>query len=137
MIKNKIWIAATLMTLGLFSIVLYTYSFIRFHSGFDLGFLIFGVAPFAYSLYEFTAIKKKRELELEKQVMKLAMEHEHLLTVAEISLYTDLSVKEAERILEGLRKKELVRIKVADNGTWVYEFEPMLTREQKMTAERI
>ncbi|WDH81159.1 hypothetical protein [Paenibacillus urinalis] len=137
MSNSRTWIAVTLVALGLFSIVLYTYSFVAMQSGFDLGFVLFGAAPLAYGLYELSSMKKRRELNLEKELMKLAMKHEYLLTIPEISLYTDLHSKEAEQIIASLRKKGLVKIKVAENGTWVYEFEPLLTKEQKMTAERV
>ncbi|MEF3352677.1 ArsR family transcriptional regulator [Paenibacillus sp. GYB006] len=74
---------------------------------------------------------------MEKQLLMLAMEQDQLLTISEIVLYTEMDQKTAEQVLEELRKKGLVKIKVADNGVWVYEFEPLLTKEQKLSAERV
>ncbi|WP_211744918.1 hypothetical protein [Paenibacillus sp. Marseille-Q4541] len=135
--NSKVWIVWTLIGLGLFSIVLYIYSFFVYHSGLDFGFLIFGILPISWGLYEQSRMKKNKNIRMEKQLLKLSMEHDHLLTISEIVLYTDLDQKTAEQVLDELRKKGLVKIKVADNGIWVYEFEPLLTTEQKLSAERV
>lgn len=135
--NSKAWILWTLIGLGLFSIVLYIYSCIVYHSGLDLGFLIFGILPLSWGLYEQSRMKKTKNRRMEKQLLQLAMERDQLLTISEIVLYTEMDQKTAEQVLDELRKKGLVKIKVADNGVWVYEFEPLLTKEQKLLAERV
>ncbi|MBD7968126.1 hypothetical protein [Paenibacillus gallinarum] len=135
--NSKVWILWTLISLGLFSIVLYIYSFIVYHSGLDFGFLIFGVLPLSMGLYEQSRMKKTKNRRMEKQLLRLAMEHDQMLTISEIVLYTEMDQKTAEQVLDELRIKGLVKIKVADNGVWVYEFEPLLTKEQKLSAERV
>lgn len=117
--------------------MLYIYSFVIDYAFFDFGFFLFGILPLGLGLYEQSRRNKVKSIRVEKELFKLAMEHDRLLTISEIILYSELDQHTAEQALDELRRRGLVKIKVAENGIWVYEFEPLLSKEQKILAERV
>lgn len=73
----------------------------------------------------------------EKIVLRIAAQNQGLVTPMEIAIASDLSMDEASRILEDMRKKGYASLRVADNGSYVYEIEGLLSMQQKKDSERL
>lgn len=73
----------------------------------------------------------------EKDTLKLAARRSGYLTAVDLTLYSDMTLKESERMLERLKSQGVCSLRVAGNGTFVYEFESILTYEEKRQSERV
>ncbi|TMV52959.1 hypothetical protein FE783_01880 [Paenibacillus mesophilus] len=73
----------------------------------------------------------------EKIVLRVAARNQGFVTPMEVVLESNLSLEEAGDILEKLRKKGYASLRVADNGTYVYELNGLLTPQQKRDSERL
>ncbi|WP_146259662.1 hypothetical protein [Paenibacillus dendritiformis] len=73
----------------------------------------------------------------EKDTLKLAARRSGYLTAVDLTLYSDMTLKESERMLERLKSQGVCSLRVADNGTFVYEFDSILTYEEKRQLERV
>jgi hypothetical protein len=73
----------------------------------------------------------------EKTVLKIAAEHEGLVTASEVVMNSELSIDESTELLEQMREKGLAALRVADNGTYVYEFTSLMDRKRKKESERV
>lgn len=73
----------------------------------------------------------------EKDTIKLAVRRSGYLTAVDLTLYSDMTLKESERMLERLKSQGVCSLRVADNGTFVYEFDSILTYEEKRQSERV
>lgn len=80
--------------------------------------------------------KRKRDL-FENQVLKLVHELGGRMTAAELAMSTSLSLTEAANLLEQYRKRGIVTVKIAENGTFVFHFEGIVTEKQKRHAEGV
>ncbi|WP_143100995.1 hypothetical protein [Paenibacillus sp. 1_12] len=69
--------------------------------------------------------------DLEKQLLKLAYTHGGVLTVIDVSLHTDMVLEEAQEALEYMVKHSHANIKIAQNGTVLYQFRGILTDQEK------
>lgn len=73
----------------------------------------------------------------EKDTIKLASRRSGYLTAVDLTLYSDMTLKESELMLERLKSQGICALRVAGNGTFVYEFESILTYEEKRQSERV
>ena len=65
---------------------------------------------------------------LEGRIFRAAYKHEGRLTVSDIVLETDLGLKEAEEVINGMVDGTHVRMEVEDSGLVVYEFPEIISR---------
>ena len=64
----------------------------------------------------------------EGEIFRLADEMKGRLTVSDIVLETDLSIREAEDVINGMVDGTHVRMEVEDNGLVLYEFPEIISR---------
>ncbi|MBD2860959.1 hypothetical protein [Paenibacillus oceani] len=89
------------------------------------------------------ARQQQRQAELdiretaEKIVLQIAVRNEGLITPMEVVLASDMNLEEAGEMLEQLRKKGYAKLRVAENGSYVYELNGPLTPQQKRKAEKL
>jgi hypothetical protein len=79
-------------------------------------------APAAKKLGE-----KERAAESERSVLKIARDRAGRLTPSLVALDCDMSVEEAELILDGLAKKGHASMRVRDDGRVEYEFSEFMS----------
>jgi len=93
-------------------------------------------------LYDDTATKTAAEPahesdhQIEKDILRLAVKKDGYLTATDLALNLDLTLEESTQILNDMRDNNYCVLRVADNGTYVYQFE-FLSDEQKKTSERV
>ncbi len=66
--------------------------------------------------------RRRRPEESEREVLRLARSHGGVLTPSLVALESDLSIAEAEKILEGLAARGHSSVEVRANGRIEYEF---------------
>lgn len=69
-----------------------------------------------------------RSRSIEGRIFRAALKHTGRLTISDIVLETDLSIREAEEVINGMVDSTHVRMEVADDGLVVYEFPEILSR---------
>jgi hypothetical protein len=67
---------------------------------------------------------------IEGRIFRAAYKHKGRLTVSDIVLETDLSIKAAEEVINGMVDGTHVRMEVEDSGLVVYEFPEIISRFQ-------
>ncbi len=72
-----------------------------------------------------------RSRSIENRIFRAAFKHEGRLTVSDIVLETDLGIREAEEVINGMVDGTHVRMEVEDNGLVVYEFPEIISRFEK------
>ncbi|CAH0119359.1 hypothetical protein PAE9249_01859 [Paenibacillus sp. CECT 9249] len=73
--------------------------------------------------------------ENERLILQIAAKHKGYVTPADIALRTDLSLEAAKGYLDYLKRKGFARLRIADNGSYVYQFTDLLSEEDKKNAE--
>ncbi|WP_258205291.1 hypothetical protein [Paenibacillus radicibacter] len=73
----------------------------------------------------------------EKEIIRIAVNKKGLVTPTDVAMSTELSLEHAKKYLEYLKESGFVRLKIANNGTYVYEFMGILTEDEKKKAEAI
>jgi hypothetical protein len=68
---------------------------------------------------------------MESRIFRAAFKNEGRLTVSDIVLETDLGIREAEEVINGMVDGTHVRMEVEDNGLVVYEFPEIISRFEK------
>jgi hypothetical protein len=69
-----------------------------------------------------------RSRSIEGRIFRAAYKHRGKLTISDIVLETDLGIKEAEEVINGMVDGTHVRMEVEDNGLVVYEFPEIISR---------
>lgn len=104
-------------------------------------FIMLGIIPFLFgACLCFLSIrrgKKRRADEMENKVLQLAAQSGGSLTAAELAMHTNLSVQQAKTILEAFTDQKVAYLTLSDNGTYVYKFEGLISREEKEAAESL
>ncbi|MDF2719312.1 MAG: hypothetical protein K0R28_6237 [Paenibacillus sp.] len=88
-------------------------------------------------LHERQHIERQDRESAEKIVLRVAARNQGFVTPMEVVLDSDLSLEEAGDILEQLRKKGYAKLRVAENGSYVYQIDGLLTPQQKRDSERL
>ncbi|WP_374016636.1 hypothetical protein ABU162_20600 [Paenibacillus thiaminolyticus] len=83
------------------------------------------------------ALMNEKIRQAEENTIKLAARRSGYLTAVDLTLYSDMTLKESERMLDRLKSQGACSLRVADNGTFVYEFESILSYEEKRQSERV
>lgn len=130
-------IALILISYGCLVTVIYGVAALEYEVSVGLGWTLNGLVPTLVGYGLWRKARKIRQSDLKKSILRLARQHANLLTAADVALETELDMGEAERQLEVMRANGLMRLKVADNGTWVYECSSLLTMEEKRKAESL
>jgi hypothetical protein len=65
---------------------------------------------------------------IESRIFRAAFKHRGRLTVSDIVLETDLGIREAEEVINGMVDGTHVRMEVQDSGLVVYEFPEIISR---------
>ncbi|MCE5170606.1 hypothetical protein LQV63_14920 [Paenibacillus profundus] len=81
--------------------------------------------------------RRRKQEELESATLVLAASHGGRLTPAELAMYTRISVQKASSLLEHFVKQKAAILKIADNGTYVYEFDGLLNDREKAEAQSL
>ena len=69
-----------------------------------------------------------RSRSIQNRIFRAAYNHKGRLTVSDIVLETDLSIREAEDVINGMVDGTHVRMEVQDNGLVLYEFPEIISR---------
>lgn len=72
--------------------------------------------------------KKKSVASSEKQILRAAKEENGIVTPALIALKTELSIQEAEKMLDDMARNGYTVMQVRDNGRIEYEFPEFMSR---------
>jgi hypothetical protein len=67
---------------------------------------------------------------IEGRIFRAALKYSGRLTVSDIVLETDLSIREAEETINGMVDGIHVRMEVGDDGLVVYEFPEIISRSE-------
>ncbi|MDO7904982.1 hypothetical protein Q5741_00975 [Paenibacillus sp. JX-17] len=135
--ESKRWIIWLTVGFGWFVLVLYTFAAIQYQIYFDMGLIFFGFIPVVGGHVAWILHRKNSAVYAQRHILQFAREQGYLLTAAEVALLIPMDIEQASKALEQLRRQGMARLKVAENGVWVYEIEPLLTYEQKLAAERV
>ncbi|MEK3787642.1 hypothetical protein [Paenibacillus sp. FSL K6-1230] len=130
-------IALVLLSYGCLVTVIYGIAALEYEVSVGLGWTLNGLVPALVGYGLWRKARQARQADLQKTILRLAKQHDNLLTAADVALETELDMGEAEQQLEVMRTNGLMRLKVADNGTWVYECSSLLTMEEKRRAESL
>ena len=76
--------------------------------------------------FDFSPFTKSRGIE--NRIFRAALKHKGRLTISDIVLETDLGIREAEEVVNGMVDGTHVRMEVEDNGLVVYEFPEIISR---------
>ena len=76
----------------------------------------------------FTFSRQPGSRSIENRIFRAAFKHSGRLTVSDIVLETDLGIREAEEVINGMVDGTHVRMEVEDNGLVVYEFPEIISR---------
>lgn len=66
----------------------------------------------------------------QNKIMKLAFNNGGILTVSDVVLATDLSIKQAEEMLNNMVDGYRVKMEVKDSGVIVYEFTELINKKE-------
>jgi hypothetical protein len=72
-----------------------------------------------------------RSRSIEGRIFRAALKHSGRLTISDIVLETDLSIREAEETINGMVDGTHVRMEVEEDGLVVYEFPEIISRFEK------
>lgn len=73
----------------------------------------------------------------EKIILRIAARNQGFVTPMEVVLESDMTLEQAGDILNQLHKKGYATLRVADNGSYVYQLNGLLTPQQKRDSEQV
>lgn len=126
-----------LLGFGMFATAAYAAGSLWYGVGDWLGWTVFGLLPSAAGTELNRRARSTRRQRMEKEVLQLSAELGGHLTAGEVAVHSRMTIEESEQCLERLRSKGLMRLKVASNGSYVYECVALLSPEEKQEAERV
>ncbi|WP_103105663.1 hypothetical protein [Brevibacillus reuszeri] len=104
-------------------------------------FLLLGVLPAllgGWLLFKARKNSKLRRLDaLENLVLQIASRYGGNLTAAELAMNSKLSITQANEVLERFAKQNVAYLKISNNGTYVYQFEGIVSQQDKDQAESL
>jgi len=104
-------------------------------------FLLLGVFPVllgGWLLFAARKNSKLRRLEaLENVVLQVASHYGGNLTASELAMNSKLSLTQAKEVLEYFTKQNIAYLKISNNGTYVYQFEGIISQQDKDQAESL
>jgi hypothetical protein len=103
--------------------------------------ILMGVLPVLVGYLVCRRMKKNargRKVEQdERSIMMLAQQHQGRLTAAELAMHTDLSVMQAQKLLEQYTIQGITSINISDTGAKVYCFRELISYDEKQRAEEV
>lgn len=104
-------------------------------------FLLLGVLPALFGGWLLFAARKNTRLRrgdaLENLVLQIAARYGGKLTATELAMNSKLSITQANEVLEGFTKQNAAYLTITNNGTYVYQFEGMISQQDKDQAESL
>jgi hypothetical protein len=101
----------------------------------------FGVLPTVAGLQicrRMKASARQRKIEREEHaIMLLATQHNGKLTPAELAMHTDMSVAQAQRLLEQYTIQGITSIGISESGARVFHFHELISDDEKDRAEEL
>ncbi|MGG4397348.1 hypothetical protein ABEX25_23870 [Paenibacillus thiaminolyticus] len=82
-------------------------------------------------------IVEAQKVQKEKEILRLAAVRLGYLTAVDITIETDMDLDESEEMLNWMKSRGLCSLRISDNGTFVYQFESLLSYEEKKQAEKV
>lgn len=139
-VKSIIILIVLIITLGALGIILKAFQQHPIISG-----IVVFLVILAFLLYKpYTNYKKikagdlrydPRFEERQRTILIIARKNHGLLTPSEIAIESNLTIEVAKKYLEYFNHQGLARVRIADNGAYVYEFTDLLSERDKQTAE--
>lgn len=83
------------------------------------------------------ARKKRRKIRLETMILQTASKKGGSVTALEVAMETSLSIEEAKKVLEQLVEQKIAFLKLSSNGTYVYQFDGLISQTDKEEAESL
>lgn len=104
-------------------------------------FLLLGVLPALFGGWLLFAARKNTRLRrldaMENLVLQIAARYGGKLTATELAMNSKLSTTQANEVLEGFTKQNAAYLSITNNGTYVYQFEGMISQQDKDQAESL
>jgi hypothetical protein len=106
-----------------------------------VGEIILGILPIFFGVLLLTKIRKKIKSldkdDLENKIFQLASKSCARLTIADVSMNTNLTTAESKKILDEFCLNGFAEILVSDSGVIVYYFKNIINEQEKMSSEKI
>ncbi|EST53950.1 hypothetical protein T458_22135 [Brevibacillus panacihumi W25] len=104
-------------------------------------FLLLGVLPALFGGWLLFAARKNTRLRrldaMENLVLQIAARYGGKLTATELAMNSKLSITQANEVLESFTKQNVAYLKITNNGTYVYQFEGIISQQDKDQAESL
>lgn len=104
-------------------------------------FLLLGVLPAVFGGWLLFAARKNTRLRrldaMENLVLQIAARYGGKLTATELAMNSKLSITQANEVLESFTKQNVAYLKITNNGTYVYQFEGIISQQDKDQAESL
>jgi len=104
-------------------------------------FLLLGVLPALFGGWLLFAARKNTRLRrldaMENLVLQIAARYGGKLTATELAMNSKLSITQASEVLENFTKQNAAYLSITNNGTYVYQFEGMISQQDKDQAESL
>lgn len=104
-------------------------------------FLLLGVLPALFGGWLLFAARKNTRLRrldaMENLVLQIAARYGGKLTATELAMNSKLSITQANEVLEGFTKQNAAYLSITNNGTYVYQFEGIISQQDKDQAESL
>lgn len=104
-------------------------------------FLLLGVLPALIGGWLLFAARKNTRLRrldaMENLVLQIASRYGGKLTATELAMNSKLSITQANEVLEGFTKQNAAYLTITNNGTYVYQFEGIISQQEKDQAESL
>ncbi|SDZ61254.1 hypothetical protein SAMN05421736_12119 [Evansella caseinilytica] len=82
-------------------------------------------------------IKKQKQELVERIVLRVAQVHGGIISITELAAASEMTISEAEEVLENFSRRGVAVRKLAGNGAAVYQFSTLLSAEEKKQAKSI
>ncbi|GIP37010.1 hypothetical protein J31TS4_02900 [Paenibacillus sp. J31TS4] len=103
--------------------------------------ILVGLLPMALGIWLFVRTrriaKQRRSQESEKEILRYAQEKGGRITAAELALLSSYTPEAARIVLESCTSRGFCARKIAENGTFVYEFPELLSEEEKRSSKHV
>lgn len=104
-------------------------------------FLTLGIAPVLGGVWIILTARKKAARfayeQHERLILQLAQMHSAKLTATEVGIEMNITVEEANEILQQMTIKGLTRLEISDSGIPVYHFHTLISSHEKHDAEDV
>ncbi|TAE21673.1 MAG: hypothetical protein EAZ92_16675 [Candidatus Kapaibacterium sp.] len=100
-----------------------------------------GIAPIVGGVWLILQARKKAARfayeQHERSILQLAQAHTAKLTATEVGIAMNITVEEANEILQSMTIKGLAQLEISDSGIPVYHFHTLISSGEKRDAEDV